>query len=120
MPDQARFAVEAADTRQRFSELELGLLTTETTATEQKAERLGAERDFRGGLTSLREDLGRLEAQTSGSTAALGETLTGLVMEAQRIKTKLEGADPGNKDDPWSSGTGPKAIKIINKGFLAA
>ena len=54
MPDQARFAVEAADTRRRFSELELSLLTTETTATEQKAERLGAERDVCGGLTSLR------------------------------------------------------------------
>ena len=67
VPPEARAAVEAADTRRRFSELELRLYTAETLATEQKADRLGTERDLCGGLTSLREDVVRLESQASAA-----------------------------------------------------
>ena len=90
-PTEARTAVDAAETRKRFSELELKLLSFETAASEQKVERLGAERDLCAGVASLRDDLTRLEAQTSGSCAALGKTLTGLVHEAQRLRSKFEG-----------------------------
>ena len=113
---EARAAVEAADTRRRFSELELRLLGAETTTTEQRAERLGAERDLCTGLSILREDPSRLEAQTGGSTAALDETLTGLVVEAQRLKSKLASLGPGHKDDPWSGDAGPKGPLDSNNG----
>ena len=46
VPAEARTAVEAADTRRRPFELELKLLTVETTATEQKVERYATERDL--------------------------------------------------------------------------
>ena len=74
----------------------------------QKAQRLGTERDLCAGVGDLRQDLARLEAQTGGSVQALSETLTGLVLEAQQLKSKLQGQDPWSASDPWTSGTGPK------------
>ena len=93
----------------RFSELELRLLTAETTATEQKAERLVTERDFCGGLTSF-------ESQAGGTTSALGETLTGLVLETGLLKSKLAALDPWTSSDPWTGNSRPKGPLSSNNG----
>ena len=67
VPAEARAVVEAADTRRRFSELELRLLGAETKTTEQTAERLTTKRVLCAGLTSLREDLTRLRRRLAGA-----------------------------------------------------
>ena len=111
VPAEACAALDAVEMRKRLGELELRVLVAQTEATEQKALRLGSERDLCTGVASLRDDLTRLEAQTSGSCAALGETLMGLGLEGQRLRSKLQGPELWGLSDPWTAkadGTGPK------------
>ena len=94
--------------RQRLSELELRVLTDETTATEQKAERYATERDLCDGMSGLRDALGRLESQAVGTTNALGEALIGFVQEVSLLSAKVAAADPWVKSDPWKGDSCPK------------
>ena len=86
--------------RRRPSELELRVLTAETAATEQKAERYATERDLCGGMSGLRDALGRLDSQVDSTTNALGEALTGLVQEVSLLSAKAAAADPWVKSNP--------------------
>ena len=67
-------------------------------------------------MSTLCDDLVRLEAQVSGTTGALGETLTGLVLETALLKTKLAALDPWTSADPWTGNSGPKGPPSGNNG----
>ena len=92
----------------RLSELELRVLTAETAATEQKAERYATERDLCDGMSGLRDGPGRLDSQVGSTSNALGEALTGLVQEVSLLSANAAAADPSVKSDPWKGECGLK------------
>ena len=108
VPAEAHAALEVVTLRRLFTELQLRVLTAETAATEQKAERYAIERDLCAGVSSLRDDLARLDSQVGGTTHALGVTSTGLVQEVSLLSAKAAAADPWVKSDLWKGDAGPK------------
>ena len=71
--------LEATALRQHLNELELRVRANGATATEQKAERHAAERDFCNGFS-------KLDSQIGSTTTALGEALTALVEEVSVLQ----------------------------------
>ena len=67
VPAEPHTALEVVTLRQVFTELKLRVLTAETAATEQNAERYGTGRDLCAGVSSLRDDLARLDSQPTHS-----------------------------------------------------
>ena len=76
VPPEARTALDTARFEKRCDELDLKLLGVRTEVAEQKAQRLGTERDLCTGVGDLRQDLARLEAQIGSSIQALGECIS--------------------------------------------